>query len=86
VSKPDSAGKSVSFDNDVKQVGSSASNVANQGTDGGTPANDAGVGTGTDFDPALYEGNAPDEKNCPACTMFNPISATSCSVCATPFN
>ena len=84
MSKPDSAGKSVSFDNDVKQIGST-SNVANQGTDGGTPANDAGVGT-DDFDAALYEGSAPGEKSCSACTFFNPSSATTCSMCGTNFN
>ena len=87
VSKPDSTGKSVKFDNDVKQV--PASNVANQGTDGGTPADNFGsadFGTGTDFDPALYEGSALDEKSCGACTFLNQISATVCEVCGTKFN
>ena len=84
MSKADSAVKGVSFDNDVKQIGS-GSNVANQGTNGGTPANDTGVGTNTEFDPALYEGSA-EEKNCSACTMLNPMSATECFVCATNFN
>lgn len=29
---------------------------------------------------------AMSEKNCGACTMLNPMSATVCSVCGTPFN
>jgi hypothetical protein len=35
-----------------------------------------------DWDEGMYDA---DEKNCEACTMLNPISATMCCVCGTPF-
>lgn len=37
---------------------------------------------GADGDGAAFG----DEKNCGACTMLNPMSATVCSICNTPFS
>mmetsp|Transcript_2758 Transcript_2758/g.3781 ORF Transcript_2758/g.3781 Transcript_2758/m.3781 type:complete len:160 (+) Transcript_2758:2342-2821(+) len=60
---------------------STSSAVAEVGQSGGAAA--ATVGSGPQDWEAVY--TDPSEKNCGACTMLNPMSATSCFVCGTPF-
>lgn len=61
---------------------------------GGDNMNNAGVqqdmGGDYQYDPSYFQGDGAGqadafEKNCPVCTMLNPVQATECEMCTSKF-
>jgi len=76
----------ISWKSDEQKI-AQEERMKNNGAGGNAVQGPAATTTGSgpqDWEPIGQDFD--DEKNCGACTMLNPRSATSCFVCGTPFN